>query len=68
MGISANGPSKTADFTKKFDRTMDFGTPRLVTLKRDLNMDASKANSRRLLLSYSGKAKPGVIEKPKATF
>jgi hypothetical protein len=45
----------------KFKRVMDWGTPRLVTKNRLLNLDPAKAESRNMLMNIANIRK-GVIE------
>lgn len=49
------------DMQDKFKRVMDWGTPRLVTKTRHINMDASKQESRSLLMKFANVRK-GVVD------
>lgn len=44
----------------KFKRVMDWGTPRLVTKNRQLNLDPAKAESRQFLMNIANVRK-GVV-------
>jgi hypothetical protein len=55
----------------KFKRVMDWGTPRLVTKTRQLNLDASKMESRNLLMKFANARNGKVdesLQKPKDGF
>lgn len=48
----------------KFKKVMDWGTPRLVTKNRQLNLDSAKLESRNLLMNLANVRKGKVEEKP----
>lgn len=66
-GGGGGGDSKDV-MGDKFKRVMDWGTPRLVTKNRQLNLDSSKIESRNLLMKFANVRKGAVDagpEKPK---
>ena len=48
----------------KFKKVMDWGTPRLVTKNRQLNLDVAKLESRNLLMNLANVRKGVIEEKP----
>lgn len=56
-----NTGKPVGDMTDKFKRVMDWGTPRLVTRSRGINIDPSKMEARNMLLNLAN-ARKGVID------
>jgi hypothetical protein len=62
--VSSSAAAPKIEMNDKFKKVMDWGTPRLVTKNRQLNLDVAKLESRNLLMNLANVRKGVIEEKP----